>query len=637
MQIPIQVPLSETDFRMEGVTNELALLRCKNQPVADRVIVADGTHAQIVNLIGETENPDAVRSLNDKLAASNADRVFWYKEQLGGELLPGELVTGSGAAPSSAAGNRQIKSSYKANFRDWGYTRFDQVRLTSHRLLLHNKKSCLFDGESHSKSEFAFPRELHGNHGLKVRDANSWFCLRLDRIDVGSVRLRGSGILRAKKLVFNYVPLITIGNPPRSVDAPFRHELSFRFDTTELARDLQELLLQFLQMREWTRGPGGQFLQDVPHGKSAASPSPSGTADSGATPLSSSGGTMGGLGAIRARAQEKLEAEAALSDEGLADIRSLQKHAQQLLALAKKVSASGSGDADGEDGDSEGGEIRKLLKQYGIMGGGGDAEDDGAALDDENGDDGAAAKPTTTTQTATERMQAEISRKQAVKKKREEKVREWLAQGEQAVSPENVCKLCEETLPRQSGMMLVHDIYTLFNRLRGLDIVSPADLMQSLRMACSDEYWEQKDRDGGGPLRLRKLKNGARVVQLKSLVGSQDDVEKKILKAIDEDGAERSRAEEDGSSSAPSSSFGINPVLAGRVSAAELAEKWNVSISLAVLELAEAERTEASAKSPSDEAEEPEAVICRDDSLEGLFYYKVAGSGFDQFHVPSTH
>ncbi|XP_021910955.1 vacuolar protein sorting-associated protein 36-like [Carica papaya] len=61
-------------------------------------------------------------------------------------------------------------------------------------------------------------------------------------------------------------------------------------------------------------------------------------------------------------------------------------------------------------------------------------------------------------------------------------------------------------LERSGGMMNLIDIYCLFNRARGTELISPDDLLQ----ACS--LWEKFD----VPVMVRKFDSGVMVVQNKS-------------------------------------------------------------------------------------------------------------------------
>ncbi|KAJ6340605.1 hypothetical protein OIU77_008378 [Salix suchowensis] len=61
-------------------------------------------------------------------------------------------------------------------------------------------------------------------------------------------------------------------------------------------------------------------------------------------------------------------------------------------------------------------------------------------------------------------------------------------------------------LEKAGGMINLIDIYCLFNRARGTELISPEDLLQ----ACS--LWEKFD----VPVMLRKFDSGVKVIQNKS-------------------------------------------------------------------------------------------------------------------------
>ncbi|KAL5656653.1 hypothetical protein ACJX0J_035972, partial [Zea mays] len=61
-------------------------------------------------------------------------------------------------------------------------------------------------------------------------------------------------------------------------------------------------------------------------------------------------------------------------------------------------------------------------------------------------------------------------------------------------------------LEKAGGMMALVDVYCLFNRARGTELISPEDLLQ----ACS--LWEKVD----VPVMLRKFDSGVKVIQTKT-------------------------------------------------------------------------------------------------------------------------
>lgn len=116
----------------------------------------------------------------------------------------------------------------------------------------------------------------------------------------------------------------------------------------------------------------------------------------------------------------------------------------------------------------------------------------------------------------------------------------------------------------ESNMMLIEDLYCVFNRLRGTDLVTPHDFMASLTHV------------GKGPvLRLRQL-HGALCVQRKGV--DEEKVAKELSKECEK-----------------------TPL-----SAAQVSKLRQVSLRLAQVQLLDAEER---------------GFVCRDDSIEGLVFY----------------
>ncbi|XP_016933459.2 vacuolar protein-sorting-associated protein 36 [Drosophila suzukii] len=127
-----------------------------------------------------------------------------------------------------------------------------------------------------------------------------------------------------------------------------------------------------------------------------------------------------------------------------------------------------------------------------------------------------------------------------------------------------ICEMLLDPLEEQGGMMSLADVYCRVNRARGLELLSPEDLLH----AC-----EQLS----GPIRLRSFPSGARVLQLES----QDDG----LIAIDT--LEKVESAES-------------------LAVEELAKQLGISLLLAKERLLVAERL---------------GKVCRDESVEGLRFY----------------
>eukprot|EP00392_Amoebophrya_sp_AT5.2_P011971 g12063.t1 len=243
----------------------------------------------------------------------------------------------------------------------------------------------------------------------------------------------------------------------------------------------------------------------------------------------SNGGRVGGISAVQQRSEEARQRDARATDEGLRDLQSLQKNADLLLKLARRVAKSG------QAGDDE---IKKLLSEYGLL------CEDGAV-------------------SGAERASRE---------------------GPQRTEEEDVGSIVATAL-RKTGAseMLVHDVFCLYNRLRGTDPVSPEQLLARLKSSAAQ----------GGPVRVGTLNAdsgaGITVVQLvPALSGGEEDESLPLASRGD---AGLAALVED----------------AVVVDATELARVWNISLGLAVAKLSAAEKN---------------GILCRDDTVEGLFFYK---------------
>jgi len=122
-------------------------------------------------------------------------------------------------------------------------------------------------------------------------------------------------------------------------------------------------------------------------------------------------------------------------------------------------------------------------------------------------------------------------------------------------------------LDKEDKMMSLTDIYCIFNRARGVALISPNDLYK----ACS--LFERLNL----PFRLRKYESGLLVVQ--SVAYSDDQIAQRILECI------RSK---------------------GSLSAIELASIEQKSVVLVNEQL---------------QMVETKGLICRDESVEGIRYY----------------
>ncbi|XP_055856158.1 vacuolar protein-sorting-associated protein 36 [Episyrphus balteatus] len=127
-----------------------------------------------------------------------------------------------------------------------------------------------------------------------------------------------------------------------------------------------------------------------------------------------------------------------------------------------------------------------------------------------------------------------------------------------------ICELLLDPIEESGGMMSLADVYCRVNRARGLELLSPEDLLN----AC--HYLD-------GPIKLRQFPSGAQVLQMES----QDDA------IVARDTAEKVEA---------ATSLAIE----------ELSKDMKISLLLAKEKLLVAERM---------------GLICRDESIEGLRFY----------------
>lgn len=439
------------------------------------------------------------------------------------------------------------------------YVRVEKLKLTTHRLLVQAPAvagrvarsagavvpATAVDGGSAVGS-------AAGAAGASAALDVGWLCVRLDKIR--EVVFDGSGIFRNKRVLLKYVaggavagnawaapsgssppvqlsptppkslyekaagagsphdPFYSSGssedssNPPSARAAPVpvqqrreqlrATEILFKLSDNALVERLYKLIKKAVADRGWA-GPGCSFDKRV---------------------------VMGGIAAVQNRADQKAKQDAAAADDGMKDLSSLKKNAEVLVGLAKRVAKSNT---------EEDNEIKKLLKEYGLLEAATAQEDDSAS-------------PTTTTGASfTDPLASELH------------------------------PVCLKALRSSKiGMMLVHDFYCLFNRLRGTAIVSPKELSTALREIVSRE---------NSALSLRSLPNGASCLQLTTT--TPEAMAEDLVKLISEE-------------------RGGEPV-----SAQILSEAWSISVGLAAMHLKEIEMLGT-------------CPICRDDSKEGLMFYK---------------
>lgn len=129
---------------------------------------------------------------------------------------------------------------------------------------------------------------------------------------------------------------------------------------------------------------------------------------------------------------------------------------------------------------------------------------------------------------------------------------------------QQICEVMLDPLTEAGGMMTMADVFCRINRARGLELLSPDDLLNACKLLS-------------GPMKMRKFPSGAMVLQLES---HDDEAVAIQTKEIVDD--------------------------IGSISVEELAKQIGVSILLSQERLLTAERA---------------GYVCRDESIEGLRFY----------------
>ncbi|XP_031628014.1 vacuolar protein-sorting-associated protein 36 [Contarinia nasturtii] len=127
-----------------------------------------------------------------------------------------------------------------------------------------------------------------------------------------------------------------------------------------------------------------------------------------------------------------------------------------------------------------------------------------------------------------------------------------------------ICAMLLDPIIEAGGMMSLADVYCRVNRARGLELLSPEDLLNACQML-------------DGPIKLRKFPSGAMVLQIET--HSDEIVSQETFEAVEK---------------------------AKSITVEELAQLLSISLLLAQERLLTAERA---------------GKICRDDSIEGLRFY----------------
>ncbi|KAF4715382.1 Surfeit locus protein 2, partial [Perkinsus olseni] len=211
--------------------------------------------------------------------------------------------------------------------------------------------------------------------GVRIKEKERG--IRLDQVD--TVRIKG-GYFRDAKLYLTFW-----GHPGEG--------LSIRGTCSADAERLEAIVNQLLTTQSWRASPSYEPL----------------------------GGRIGGIGRLLQRREKQMEEDNRNVNEGLADLRSLQASASDLVQLARRLQR------DDKDDPTQ---VRSLLEEYGL------------ATDD----NGTMVTPAATYQ--------------------------------------HVIQLCCTALTKGSkscGIMLLQDAYCLVNRALGFDLISPRTLLQCLK------------------------------------------------------------------------------------------------------------------------------------------------------------
>jgi hypothetical protein len=221
---------------------------------------------------------------------------------------------------------------------------------------------------------------------------------------------------------------------------------------------------------------------------------------------------MGGLQRVLKLHESRQRARREELDVALSDLESLRQHASKAVAAARQAAALA------EDGNRS--SVQRLLHDFGLLGPDSKSVATGGALPEE--------------------VKADVSR------------------------------VCVAALEKRGGLglLLVHDVYCLVNRARGVALLSPQVVMEAVMQAAAP----------GGVLRLRKL--GAAKALAVSLARTSDaDADAELLSAVE----------------------------GGLRSTTDLASEFGLTTSEAKYLCSDAELR---------------GVLVRDDAAEGVFFYR---------------
>lgn len=269
------------------------------------------------------------------------------------------------------------------------------------------------------------------------------------------------------------------------------------------------------------------------------------------------GGTTAtaGIAGILRRQEANRKATAEIATEAFSDLKSLMDKAKEVVAVVERYSAAL------QEKEKQASAAQQEGKSSSEAGGGDDSEREVEDFSNILLDIGIAS-PVTKLSAGT-RYHQQLARQLA----------DFLS------SPPGGRPGARTLLDRFGGMMTLPDVFSIFNRARGTELVSPADLLTTARLL--------------GPTRLgmslRKFASGVLVIQADT--HSDKAVGERLVKAAE-------AAEKGGSGSEMAWGEGLV--------ATQVARDLRVSVTLAVEHLRTAEAA---------------GMLCRDESVEGTRYY----------------
>lgn len=289
-----------------------------------------------------------------------------------------------------------------------------------------------------------------------------------------------------------------------------------------------------------------------PHWSELGGRGSGGTGGPGSTPASLQAGPLrgGGVNAILQRVQEQVDATGSTMDQAFTDLSQLMKKAEEMVALAQyfreRVAAGREGSTPSEGEEELDAETALGLVELGIV-------------------------SPVTRDTAGSLYFQELARQ----------LSDFLA----------------APMERAGGMMPLPDVYCLYNRARGTELISPDDLAAAVKMFPKIQ----------APHALREFSSGVKVIQ--SASHSDEAICRRIAQLVAAQPA----------SSAHASSAHAAGTPAG---AAEAALLCTLGPSITRLEVALSLAVPLAIAGEHLSMAEAQGVVCRDDSSEGLRYFR---------------